>query len=88
MKNAEIKNLGRCAEVSSNLSSRYVMTITSKTIAGPRFIAFDTLDGLVHAMQIVAWAMGKEVTTTPEEVEEGLELESSETTVEAFAYPF
>lgn len=80
--------LGKCAVVNSHLSSRYVMSITHKTLAGPRHIAFDTMAGLVGAMQIVALAMGKDMVTTPHQMEQGLTLESAETTVTGFAYPF
>ena len=88
MEKSEIRELGKCAVVNSHLSSRYIMSITHKTIIGPCHIAFDTMDGLVNVMQIVAWAMGKNMITTPHHMEEGLRLESAETTVTGFAYPF
>lgn len=83
-----IIELGRCAVVNSHLSSRYVMSITHKTLVGPCHIAFDTMAGLVGAMQIVALAMGKDTIITPVHMEHGLTLESVETTVTGFAYPF
>jgi hypothetical protein len=42
----------------------------------------------VGAMQIVAWSMGKDTIITPVHMEHGLTLESVETTVTGFAYPF
>ena len=46
------------------------------------------MDGLVNVMQIVALVMGKDMITTPRQMEEGLTLESAETTVTGFACPF
>lgn len=89
METPNIIELGKYAVVQSHQSSRYVMSITNKMLVnGPHHIAFDTMDGLVGAMQIVALAMGKDMVTTPHQMEQGLTLESAETTVTGFAYPF
>lgn len=88
MKTPEIRELGKCAVVPSHLSSRYIMSMIHKTVAGPKHIAFDTMDGLVAAMQIVAWAMGSDAIITPHQLLNGVKLESAETEVVGFAYPF